>query len=435
MRIASGFCIALIVSTSACNTMGSASDGSDVDALPAYALEEELRIGDVDDPDLGFSQIGQVDVDRDGNVYVVERVDMQIRVFDRNGRPLRRIGRRGEGPGEFANLSTFGVVGDTVWASDSRLRRITLFDREGNIIGEVTAAGAPIETSSPGFTVTIRPYAMRADGLFTSSPSLGFGGGTPPAGGPPVRAPRLLFNASGEVVDTLGWWEIEVPDFTVRREPREMIKAGDREIRRPEPPVDTPLRMDIDGDSVVIDRTRAVNADDAHFTITRTSATGDTVYHRRYTYRPRPYEGAALDTIVAGMARGGGSGGRGGAVAIGGAGVMIVAAGAPTSPEPTSPEELRVMERAIRDALVMPPHQPPVTLQRSGRDEGVWLRREEDGAANHRWLMLDPDGRPVGELVAPRGLTFAWSSGDEVWAIDRDELDVPWLVRYRLVRQ
>jgi hypothetical protein len=69
----------------ACNTAGSASDGSDVDALPAYVLEEELRIGDVDDPDLGFSQIGPVDVDRDGSVYVVERTDMQIRVFDEKG--------------------------------------------------------------------------------------------------------------------------------------------------------------------------------------------------------------------------------------------------------------------------------------------------------------------------------------------------------------
>jgi len=425
------FCSCLMPFLPACNTAGSASDGSDVDALPAYVLEEELRIGDVDDPDLGFSQIGPVDVDRDGSVYVVERTDMQIRVFDEKGRPLRRIGGRGEGPGEFAVLTSFGVVGDTVWVSDTRLRRITLFDREGNIISAVPATGVAIETSSPGFTVTVRPNAMRADGLFTSTYSRGFSGSTPPTGGPPVRAPRLLFNGRGEAVDTLGWWEVDVPNITIVAPSRDVIKAGEREIPRPQPPADTPLRMDIDGDSVVVDRTRAVNADDAHFTIMRTAMTGDTIYHRRYTYRPRSYDGAALDTIVAGMAR------RpvGGPVVTLAGGAIVAAMGSLTMPDPASPEELRTMERAIRDALVMPAHQPPVTSQRRGKDEAVWLRREEDGTGEFRWLMLQPDGRPFGELSAPRHLAFSWSSANQVWAIDRDEFDVPWLVRYRLVRK
>jgi hypothetical protein len=262
-------------------------------------------------------------------------------------------------------LTSFGVVGDTVWVSDTRLRRITLFDREGNIISAVPATGVAIETSSPGFTVTVRPNAMRADGLFTSTRSLGFSGSTPPTGGPPVRAPRLLFNGRGEVVDTVGWWEVDVPDFTIARPARDVIKAGDREIARPVPPADTPLRTDVDGDSVVIDRTRAVNADDAYFTVTRTSMTGDTVYNRRFTYRPRPYNGAVLDTIVADMAR---SSGRGGAVSIGGGGVRIVmAAGSLTTSEPATPEELRAMEarhsRCARDAAASAARHVPAKRQ------------------------------------------------------------------------
>ena len=44
----------------------SATEGIDVDALPILTLQEELRIGSLEDPDYGFSRIRGVDVDRDG---------------------------------------------------------------------------------------------------------------------------------------------------------------------------------------------------------------------------------------------------------------------------------------------------------------------------------------------------------------------------------
>jgi len=41
---------------------------------------------------------------------------------------------------------------------------------------------------------------------------------------------------------------------------------------------------------------------------------------------------------------------------------------------------------------------------------------------------------PVGVVEVPRGVRIAWSRGDDVWGVEPDDLGVPWLVRFRLVR-
>jgi hypothetical protein len=43
-------------------------------------IEEEMRLGSVDDPEVGFSRIGRVDVDRDGQIYMFEDLDRDPRL-------------------------------------------------------------------------------------------------------------------------------------------------------------------------------------------------------------------------------------------------------------------------------------------------------------------------------------------------------------------
>src|SRR5690606_24027972 len=111
---------------------GAASDeDSFVEHLPQLTLTEELRIGSVDDPDAGFSQIGGLTIGPDGNLYVIEQQDNEVRVYDAQGTLVRRFGRQGEGPGEFLFPSQLGVVGDTLWVTDLRLQRLSLFTTSG----------------------------------------------------------------------------------------------------------------------------------------------------------------------------------------------------------------------------------------------------------------------------------------------------------------
>ena len=72
------------------------------DRLLEADFEEVYRVGSV----LGgrwdtFGQIGDVAFDGAGNLYIFDMQALRITVVDRTGTLVRRIGRRGEGPGEF----------------------------------------------------------------------------------------------------------------------------------------------------------------------------------------------------------------------------------------------------------------------------------------------------------------------------------------------
>lgn len=55
----------------ACESGGSSADFSVVE-LPALVAEADLRIGHADDPDIGFTNLYALDVDRDGLLYAGE---------------------------------------------------------------------------------------------------------------------------------------------------------------------------------------------------------------------------------------------------------------------------------------------------------------------------------------------------------------------------
>lgn len=70
-----------------------------------------------------------------GRIWVLETGVREIRGYSPAGELVARMGRAGEGPGEFSERGslTFGVRGDTVWAYDMTIQRFTLFDREGGL--------------------------------------------------------------------------------------------------------------------------------------------------------------------------------------------------------------------------------------------------------------------------------------------------------------
>jgi hypothetical protein len=92
------------------------SGASDVPEPAPRPLVEELRIGAVDGGPAAFGTIMALEVDADGNVYVADGLAKEIRVFSADGAHLRSFGREGGGPGEFRMIS--GMV----WGPDGRLR-------------------------------------------------------------------------------------------------------------------------------------------------------------------------------------------------------------------------------------------------------------------------------------------------------------------------
>lgn len=74
---------------------------------------------------------GALQTDSVGNVYVFDEGQMNIKVFSEEGRPLRIIGNRGRGPGEFISNSGFFVYRDSLYAFDQKLQRLIVFSTEG----------------------------------------------------------------------------------------------------------------------------------------------------------------------------------------------------------------------------------------------------------------------------------------------------------------
>src|SRR5687768_5800508 len=101
----------------------------DVQEIPTAILVQEQRLGSVDDADYGFTSIGGVDVDNAGLIYVLETREGAVRVYSAKGELVRRIGPRGNGPGELSGRTVYMGVDDTVWLYDWSPRRLTLFTR------------------------------------------------------------------------------------------------------------------------------------------------------------------------------------------------------------------------------------------------------------------------------------------------------------------
>lgn len=79
-----------------------------------------------------FAQITGVAFDGAGNLYVLDRDNARVVVFGPNGRFVRSIGQKGEGPGEFGFPIGMGVLADgSVAVMDLANGAITMFDRTG----------------------------------------------------------------------------------------------------------------------------------------------------------------------------------------------------------------------------------------------------------------------------------------------------------------
>ena len=82
----------------------------------------DLQFGSADgnDPNFTFGAI-RVQAASDGTIYVLDRQGAEVRVFDSDGRYLRTIVRRGEGPGEIGAANGIFLSGDSLlWINDTR---------------------------------------------------------------------------------------------------------------------------------------------------------------------------------------------------------------------------------------------------------------------------------------------------------------------------
>jgi hypothetical protein len=94
----------------------------------------------------------------DGRLIVADEGSRQLRWYTETGTLLMSVGREGDGPGEFRDLSALLHVGDSVAVLDRELRRLSLFDLEGHFGRSITLKNPPEEAFPP------RPIGRLASG-------------------------------------------------------------------------------------------------------------------------------------------------------------------------------------------------------------------------------------------------------------------------------
>ena len=351
-------------------------------------LVADLRY-DIEDH-MPLTRVNGIAVGPSGELFVADELEAGIALIDANGTFLRRIGRPGRGPGEFGRLLRIGLIGDTLWAVDSALRRLVFFDLRGDHLRTI-AAQNPDSVHWPEFPLAILPQAVLREGLVGSRRSP-----VPPEG--PVV---VVLRANGDEARELAKLEYAR---------QSLIVEGSRGISviRYQPLDDSPFwQVSPDGARVmVVERPAARSQAAAFFTIKAYESDGAALFTTTCHYAPARVPDRVKSEIVRNAT----------AYNVG-----------------TFAGSSRDAEAAVRRNLYMPDFYPPIEATGVGEDHTLWLRMHRDnGDKRGLWIIVNANGNVAYGVRGPAGLTIWAASASHVWGVEQDSNGVPQLARYRV---
>ena len=107
-----------------------------------WAIEESplFRIGDLSgQPEYELYRVSGAVRLSDGRLVIGNSGTSELRWYSETSEFIRSSGGAGEGPGEFSLLSAvFPVGGDSIAVGDPRLRRLSIFDPQGEFVRSVS---------------------------------------------------------------------------------------------------------------------------------------------------------------------------------------------------------------------------------------------------------------------------------------------------------
>ena len=103
-----------------------------------WRLVEEWRVGGEPDGALSFTDVRGMRVMPDGRLVILDYKDQQVHFLDSHGKPLRTVGRKGAGPGEYqeANGLIVAPTGEII-VNDPRNNRLSILAASGDFITSV----------------------------------------------------------------------------------------------------------------------------------------------------------------------------------------------------------------------------------------------------------------------------------------------------------
>lgn len=354
----------------------------DPGAEPRWTLEEELRIGSLEEAGpAAFGQLRGLAVTEDGRIVVLEALAQELRAFAADGEHLATHGGKGEGPGELQGA--WGLMRDSddqIWVPDYRNARMSVFDPK-----EGFQRSFPYRNFTRGFVWT----GVMTDEGHILKPSITL---------EPERRPIIrVYDMGMSLVDSI--LIAEPPDV----DPDDPPGAFSWEAPGGVPNISMGVPFYPRGMGMLDHRGTQwlTEAGNPSYRILRAVPGGDTTLVLELTRRPVPVGEAERDSAVDEI--------RDRLREVGGA------------------------EATNQDWSKIPGVKPAVTGMFVAEDGRLWVEAASDSMRTYD--VFERNGRYVGAVETALNI---WPGvapvvrGDRLWAIVTDEFDVPYVVRARI---
>jgi hypothetical protein len=347
-----------------------------------WQLVEELRLGEGVNGVITFSRIVAIVPGANGAFYVADTQERTVRLFEKDGRLATTIGRDGSGPGEFRMIARAGLLGDTLWAVDQQLRRVSLFTATGVFRRSFDLPMIGTLRVTVGAVLPDATIAQTTTQITTAGSNVGWA--------------NLLvrLHGNGRSADTIAVLKPGVGDWIYRG-----TTGGETWAVVLNNPLSDGSLFDAssNGQTLVVVHREAGSAQGSAFEVVRIDATGRALWTRTLPYSPRALSTSVKDSL-------------------------IKSAGSRSS-----------NEREIRAIAKFPAHIPTISRVVAGEDGTIWLRREEFGRSGvAEWNVMSRNGQLIARLETPKALQVHAATAQQVFGVLPDENDVPVVVRYHV---
>lgn len=353
-----------------------------------------LRVGTVDGPET-TTLSSPVAAERlpDGRIFLLESGAQRPRLLEADGSFIRWIGQVGEGPSEFVRVNGGGVwPGDTLWVHDGGRRRVLLFGPDGTF-------HRGFGHGEPGGASNVRFVRVLRDGRIVHVGStLGAEAALQSGGEFAERILVHLLDPHGQSPQRL----LEGTGSTYQVTTTEMASGQQAVMIGMMDPLFSPIfRVEVDGDG------HAWTGTGAAFEVRRLDPTGEVTEIFRAPARPERMTAARFEEYVERTIE-------------------------QAPPQAREGREAFLRERDYAELL-------PSFERLMVDDRGLlWVSeftQHRPGESPATWWVIEPGGDLLGRVELPGSFRVLRIAEEEILGVERDELEVPYLVGYRLERE
>ncbi len=357
--------------------------GVEPDSIDRWTLAPNARLVPEGGDSSGFGFVGPVRLLHSGGVVIGDHSAVRLVVYDSNGRLVRVLGRRGDGPGELRQIGSVSVTAeDSIVTFDPRLQRFTVWHPD---TGFVRSHQLPVDASVGAWAADAWPWPPF--GIVVLQLEITPLESVPPGAGM-RRWPHI---ARLTLRDTVGRIVATSPDFDGMYSG--LDDRGDRRLPFSHQPF------------VAVSADRVYYGSGERFSISYVNERFEWAGDLRWPSRRESLTAAEVEAVK-----------------------QETYAGMPSS---LSGEQRRVRIEPSFSPEILPSERPAIGRVLVADDGRIWIERftamrlgSPTSIESDEWTILETDGHPVGRLQLPVRARLEDVRDGAVALVVRDSLDV-----------